>query len=382
MESPITIRHLTTFEEFESLRDDWSKLLAMRKTSSAFLTWEWLTAWWKVNNAGRELWLLTAWSGKDLVGIAPLMLSNEKKHRLRFRLLQSIGALNTDESDFLVRDDDPAIIHSLLDFILQNRHRWDALMLHEFRVGQPSTRTIQEVLTQSRLRIRYKPSPHYHIPLASSWDEYFKSLSKNMRKNLERRLRRMKENHTLEIEHHRGSQIRREHFETIFEINRNGAFPEKYESESERAFHRELLHRMASQGWMEILFLKLDQEPVAFEYGFNVDGRFEDWRTGYNKDFRKQGIGKILLYFLLKEFSEKGYQDFDFLRGDYDHKHDWHPSKRDFAGIIAVNPLHLPGILALIVIPTIWHRVKYHLLPIMEKYRKTSNQREMKDNEQ
>lgn len=382
MESSITIRHLTTLEEFESLRDAWSELFAARETRSAFLTWEWLIAWWKVNNADAELWLLTAWEGKKLVGIAPLMLSKERKYHLRFRLLQSIGALNADESDFIVRNDNPTAIRCLLDYILQNRSRWDALMLHELRVGKPSTQIIRDILAQSGLRLRFKPSPHYHIPLARSWGEYLKSLSKNMRKNLERRLRRMNESHTLELEHCKGSQIRWEHFEMIFEINRNGAFPEKYETESERAFHRELLHRMAAQDWMEILFLKLDREPVAFEYGFNMDGRFEDWRTGYNRGFSKQGIGKTLLHLLLKEFSEQGYQDFDFLRGDYDHKHDWRPSKRDFTGIIAVSPLHLGGNLALIAIPSIWHRVKRHLLPLMERYRKISSDREMKDNEQ
>ena len=74
----VTIKHIQDFETFKGIREDWDRLLENSPLKSAFLTWEWLYGWWKVNRAGRELWLITAWRGNELVGIAPLMLETRK----------------------------------------------------------------------------------------------------------------------------------------------------------------------------------------------------------------------------------------------------------------------------------------------------------------
>lgn len=356
----ITIRHIRNLEEFKSLREPWEHLTNQREIKTVFLTWEWLFAWWKVHCEGRELWLVTAWQGNELVGIAPLMLSTEKKYRLHYRLLQSLGAPNIDESDFLTSNDDPAVLGALCDYFLQNKKYWDAIKLHEFRSNRASTNIIKDIFSKNKLINDVQINDHYHIPISGPWDVYLKTLSKNMRQNLERRLRRTKEMGQLTLEHYKGQNVNWEHFEAIFRINKSGAFPEKYESETERLFHHELFETMRSKGLIEIVFVSLDGEQIAFEYGFNVEGRFEDWRTGYNKDFSKQAIGKILLYLLLQDLFKDGYSDFDFLRGEYEHKHDWKPLKNEFLIISAIRPNHIPSRLALIVIPSIWRWVKEH----------------------
>ena len=259
MISETTIRHINGMDEFESLREAWEKLSSRREVRTVFLTWEWLFSWWKTHQAGRELWLITAWQKDELVGIAPLMLSREKKYLLGFRLLQSLGAPNTDESDFLALNDDPVILGALCRYILQNRNKWDAIILHEHRSSRATTRAIREAFSKDKLVVRTRVNHHYYIPISDhSWDGYLKSLSKNLRQNLDRRLRRIRETNTLTFEHHKGRDIRWEHFESIFDVSKRGAFPEKYESETERAFHRELLERMAPRGWMEIIFVSLD----------------------------------------------------------------------------------------------------------------------------
>ena len=101
---------------------------------------------------------------------------------------------------------------------------------------------------------------------------------------------------------------------------------------------------------------------MAFEYGFNTDGRFEDWRTGYDTNFGDKAVGKVLLSLLLIDLFNRGYQDFDFLRGEYDHKERWKPSSREFLGITAVRPLKLKAQLTLIILPAIWHWVKKKIL--------------------
>ena len=183
-----------------------------------------------------------------------------------------------------------------------------------------------------------------------------------MRRDIEKALRHAKENHPIELKCFRGTGVNWNHFETFFEVNKNGSFSEKYESEKERAVHRELFELMSGKNWIEIVLLYLDGKPVAYEYGFNSEGRFEDWRTGYDRGYAEQAAGKVLLILLLKELFEQGYRDFDFLRGEYEHKDRWKPSSRKFLNIIAVRPTHLPARIALIFIPKVWQWVKANIL--------------------
>lgn len=362
MTGNIKIRHIDSLDDLESLQVSWEKLFKQRKRKTVFLTWEWLFAWWSTHHEGKELWLITAWQMDELVGIAPLMLSQERKYSFRFRLLQSLGAPNTDESDFITKDDDTRVLSALCQYILQNRKKWDAIRLHEHCSSLASTKFIRDAFSKENLIIRSQDMPHYYLTISGSWDAYFKSLSKNLRQNMVRRLRRTQESFSLTFEHYKGQEVTWKQMETIFEINKNGSFPEKYESEKERTLHRKLLDIMKPKGWIEITVISLNGDPVAFEYGFNLDGSFEDWRTGYNTNYGKLGIGKILLYFLLKEFFEQGYASFDFLRGEYDHKRDWQPSKNDFSTITAIHPANIPARIALIVIPALWEWIKVHFL--------------------
>lgn len=366
MPREITIRHIRHLEEFEALHEAWEKLTNRREVMTVFLTWEWLFVWWKTHHEGKDLWLITAWQEDELVGIAPLMLSKEKKYLFRFRLLQSLGAPNTDESDFLSVNDDQEVLSALLEYILQSKKQWDAVTLHELRSSRVSTSTLRDAFSGVNLIIRIETNYHYYIPISEAWDVYFKSLSKNFRQNLERRLRRTKEANVLSFDHYKVQHINWDHFESMFKINKYGTFPEKYESETERSFHRELFEIMRQKNWVEVAFVSLDGEPVAFEYGFNLNGRFEDWRTGYNKNFSKQAVGKLLLYLFLQELFKLGYSGFDFLRGEYEHKQDWQPLKNEFITITTIRPTHLPSWLALSIIPSLWRWTKKHL-HIMDK---------------
>jgi CelD/BcsL family acetyltransferase involved in cellulose biosynthesis len=358
----LSIRHIQDLKAFENLQEAWCILLEQNTEKTVFFTWEWLYSWWKHNQEGKTLWLLTAWRENSLVGIAPLMLSHKIKHGLPFRLLQTLGTPNIDQSDFIALNNDPEIVALFCRHILSQKNQWDAIELNEHKDEDPKTHQICNLLSDDGLIVKVNSNLHHHIPITGAWDEYLKSLSKNMRRDVEKALRHVREKHAIELKCFRGPEVMWEHFETFFEVNKNGSFPQKYESKKERDFHRELFELMRKKNWIEIVLLYLDGKPVAYEYGFNSDGRFEDWRTGYDKGYAEQAAGKVLLILLLKDLFEQGYRDFDFLRGEYEHKDRWKPSSQKFLNIIAVRPTHLPARIALILIPKVWQWVKTNIL--------------------
>lgn len=358
MPNGISIRHIRDLEEFEALQNQWNQLLAARPEKTAFLTWEWLTAWWKHHLENRELWLITAWINNELAGAAPLMKTNMWKHGLRFRLLHSLGSPNCDESDFLVSDGNPEIVRALCNYLHSQRTQWDAIELNEFESKTSTGSSIQDYFTNTGCTIHVNTNYHYHIPIQNSWEDYWKKLSKNLRHNIERRLRRAQENHQVEFRYVKGSSLGWADFETLFEVSRKGNFPEKYASKQERGFQRELLDRMQDHNWIQIAFLYLDGQAIAFEYGFNLDARFEDWRTGFDLSHSELAGGTLLLYYLLKQLYTDGHHDLDFLRGEYDFKEKWLPQKREFIELRIIQPHRLSARLALLWIPNFWHWLK------------------------
>ncbi len=358
MSNEIDIRHIQSLEEFEALRGQWDQLLKERPRKTAFLTWEWLSAWWKHYQENRELWLITAWVGDELVGAAPLMKTRMWKNGLRFRLLHSLGSPNCDESDFLAGGGDMKIVKALCDYLYEQHTQWDALELNEFESKSVTCRFIQDYFINTGCVIQTKTNYHYHIPIQNSWEIYWKKLSKNLRHSIERRLRRAQENHQLDFKYMKGSELTWNDFETLFEVSRKGNFPEKYQSQPERGFHHELLDRMRDHNWIEIALLYLDGQAIAFEYGFNLDGRFEDWRTGFDLNHAELAGGTLLIYFLLKQLYLEEQNDLDFLRGEYDFKEKWLPERREFVELRIVQPHRLSARLALIWMPNLWHWFK------------------------
>lgn len=362
LEQKFTIQHIKGLSEFKQIRHEWDALLSTRLQKTIFLTWEWLYTWWKHHQKNNELWLLTIRHDGQLVGLAPLMLRQVNKYGIRFRLLESIGSLNTDESDFLVVKGYEESYALLLNYIFSQKHRWDAIRLNELNCEVDSTNFIKKHLSELNLINETRVNQHHHIPITGKWEDYVSSLSKNTRDSIKKRLKNARKDFHFEFRYQHGEKVTWDDFETIFQINKNGNFPEKYENESERAFHKDLFELIKSKNWIEIIFVFLDNQPVAFDYGFNLDGRFEGWRTGYDLNFRHQAAGKLLLFLSLEYQFEHGYSDYDFLRGAHEYKSQWHPLSRDFLILISVKRWHLPAWLVLIFLPKSWKWIKKNIL--------------------
>lgn len=362
MKNNIEIRHIQTLEDFQAIRKQWNDLHGTRPQKTAFLTWEWLYAWWKHYSAGKTLWLITAWRENSLIGVAPLMLYQSQKYGLKYRILETLGVPNTDESDFWILENEEEVVRLFFAYILSNKSQWDGINISEMNSESSITPIIINNFKKLNLITETSFGQHYHIPKNGTWEDYTSTLSKNTRESITKRLKRARKNHSLALEHIKNGDVSWEHFKLVFDINRHGKFPEKYNSAQEQAFLKEMTDGMRDKKILEMFLLYMDNKPVAFDFGFNMSGKFEDWRTGYDSNYSVHAVGKLLLYMILKKQFDGEYNDFDFLRGEYEYKTQWNPIAREFISIVAVKRFHLSAYLALIGIPKIWKWVKTNLL--------------------
>jgi len=354
----IRIEHIQDGARLESMQTVWEDLHQNSPIRDVFLTWEWFSAWWKHYHLNKDLWLVAAWQGDTLVGLAPLMRVRKQKYGITFRVLMPLSATDCDVSGFLIRNGDESVVAALCEFIIQRRSEWDVIQLSEIEQNLPQTQTMIIAFQKAGYEIYQTPTRHYYLPVNGTWDDFFNQLPKKLRQNLQRRQRRAEETGTILYTCVKGSEVTWDHFLTIFEINKTGNFPDLYRSEKDQQFHRAIMERMQEGGWIEIHILSLNGEALAYQYGFEMNGRYEDWRRGFSQSYPQLSTGKMLMGMTLEHQFKSGYREVDFLRGVHEYKTDWKPVAREYLKINVIPPQNIKASLAFLLLPRIKNWIK------------------------
>jgi CelD/BcsL family acetyltransferase involved in cellulose biosynthesis len=348
MESEIDVRQIQDTVSFKNLKQQWEQLLALSPTQSTFLTWEWLFSWWKVYGDNKYLWLITAWRGAELIGIAPLMLETRNTF---IRVLTNIGTPQSDISGFIYGAGDKDAVKAIFQYLIHNKKHWDILEFNEFPHTWAEQHEFNHRFTKNSFWILENRNQHFYIQLDNDdWEKYSEKLARKFRYNLRRALKLAEAIGPVKLNQYRGAEVSWEIFKTIVKINRYANYPRIYNSPSERALIKELVEQMASnQNYFEVYILSINNKPVAYEYGFVYQGRFEDWRSGFDTRLPPNvSIGKVLAMKVVQTCIAHKYTEIDFLRGDESYKQEWTPSSRKFTKIRIFNRRKLTAILSYI----------------------------------
>lgn len=343
----ITISRLSTSAEFAEIKDAWTHLFLQNHNQSVFLSWEWLSAWWEIYGEEKELWILIAQDSNTIVGIAPLVLTVQKRAGIKLRVLQTMGMPLVDVGGFLITNESKKITLAFLAYINQHKNFWDILEFNEFVEDGVETATQGSFFAEKKYPVLKQSTEHYYIPTHEDWLSYYDNLSKKFRKNLRRSLRNADKLGKVKFKAYTGHDVNWDVFEKIIEINRHAHYPRLAHSQSEQKFHQELLKNIAHTARFSVYLLFIDEKPAAYEYGFYHNGRFEDWRAGFDTRYDTTvSIGKLLSLKITEHAFGQGYKEIDFMRGDEDYKKDWKPLSRAHVNTRIFQPRKFKSLLA------------------------------------
>ena len=340
-----TIRHITTIKEFKALQNGWNSLLNENHIQSAVLTWEWLFSWWKVFGVEKKLWIVTAWDGGVLVGIAPLMLEKRKKNGIHLQILCSLGTPMNDIGGFIIKNQDVKILESLNNYILSEKKEWDILELNELPLTGIEIDFLRKIFSKKDFFSIEEQNEHYYVSANIEWDEYYASLSRKFRENLRRSERNSNALGVLSLQQYTGNTLTWEKIEDIILVNSQANYPRLSTSKKEQEFLKELLAYAST--WFILYLLYLDGKPIAYRYGFLYKNRFEDWRTGFDTRINpKISIGKFMALKVIEKSFEDKIEEIDFMRGAHAYKKKWQPEIRHFMQLRFFNRSSLKAIIA------------------------------------
>jgi CelD/BcsL family acetyltransferase involved in cellulose biosynthesis len=327
--------NFTLHKDFSEIKPaEWNNLLSESITNAPFLRHEYLSAWWSTRGGGEwpdaELALVSARENEDLIGVAPLFLS-EHDGRQALLFLGSIEI--SDYLDLIVRVDDISrFLSGLMDFLATDSTlSWSNLDWYNLPDDSPLLAALETEASNRGWEFKAEPfRPALYVPLPGDFDEYLMNIDKKQRHEIRRKIRRAEGDfreirwYIVEDEATLDAEI-----DAFLALMANDHHKEEFLTEVMRTQMRESVHAAFQAGWLQLAFLEVNDQKAAGYLNFDYGNRIWVYNSGLDFDYGDLSPGWVLLGYLLQWANEHGRDEFDFMRGDEKYKYKFGGVKRD-----------------------------------------------------
>src|SRR5262245_88594 len=328
--SALSVQKITDVVGFHALRAEWTELLETSPSDCIFLTWEWLSTWWKHLGGGRRLDLLAIRKDDELIGLAPLMASPMRPGRsipCRVRQFLGGGSVGSDYLDVIVK---AGMEQEALGALAAELAR-DGVMVDLAQLNRRSAvaSSLAERLERQGWHVSDQPGEVCpFIELAGhTWPSFLQSLGGRHRYNVKHRLDRLVNRRAMRWELVESEDRRREALATLVFLHRK-RWSERggstaLDAANLVAFHEEFSRLALERGWLRLFVMHLEGNPVAALYGFRYRGTFCFYQTGFDPAHAREGVGQATVGLTIQHAIEEGCTEYDMLHGDEPYKFDW-----------------------------------------------------------
>lgn len=325
---------------------EWIELCEEGPCNDPFLRPEWFMAFVPGLEAGVRL--ITVRRNDKLRAVLPLMSGKTSLHGLRINALSAVYDLNTPRYG-LVHGGDDAERREIADALwnaLTKSGEWDVL---EARLVDTDD-WFRDLLERSKTDgssvgvWQMDPAPYIALPSRENGeqeiDAFFKGSRKHLGKELDRRLRRLRESGSVEF------RVSREYspelidryltLESLGWKGRRGTAAVQHERSSR--LHHDFARAVATAGAFYSYELVLDGRTIAMSLNVGLDTTMYHWRTSYDESFSKFAPGNLLFRRLLLDCVDDGVEKIDFLSPSSPYKRTWATGEREHVAYYVFRP--------------------------------------------
>ena len=309
----MNLETLTSLEG-DNLRKSWNNLVDL-SGNSVFSRYPFVRNVEKYYGDLMKLNILLAYENGDLVGIAPFA---EENGEIKFATGLDYKAI-ADYNDLIIHPNFREQVISLFFDEIKDR----GFVLRDIPQSSPNKPliTFDNEISQSE-------EPSSFVPLPNNWEEYYSQL----RKNDQRAIRVFWEKFPqakLKIV----DQIEEvsEYFQHFVNLHQErcqakglpGCFANDERHQKFKEYHQSLSRDLSEEGNLNMVFILEGNRPIASKYGFKDKDTFYYYLGGFDSEFNKYSISKVLGFATIKNLIENGFKKFDFLRGYEEYKNDF-----------------------------------------------------------
>src|ERR1700693_2338837 len=269
-----------TWDDVRNLSEKLNDLLTNSASNTIFLTWEWLDAWWKNYGLQRPLFVLSAWEGDSLEGIAPFYVDELARWGRNWKCLKLIGdgSRDSDYLDCIVRyGRENEIIGEFVRVLESQRSRWDCLEFHGTPENSPSVRALMAYVREKAWRFSSEPIPCATLQLPGDWNQYLKLLKPRFRTQVRSTMNYYDEKiGAMPVQCEADAQIER-WLPVLFDLHtrrwQSKGMPGVFGENAKRNFYRDVSRAALSKGLLAFHRLDWGGRALALQYGVSLDQR-------------------------------------------------------------------------------------------------------------
>ncbi|MEM8944546.1 MAG: GNAT family N-acetyltransferase [Planctomycetota bacterium] len=323
---------INSAEQLEDYRLAWTALLVETPDASLFQTLDWLLTYWRWFGSEQRLRVLVIRSAGRPIGIVPLCVSVQRYQVGKVRVLTyplsdwgtSYGPIGPDRT---------ACLFAALKHLQATPRDWDMLDLR-WMGGDASRTSLCQALQASGWAVsqsNYQETSLIELE-PSDWPGYRSHLTKKWRHEVTRQQNRLRRLCQVQINRHRpvgaalgDAEPRWDLYEQCLSIAQQSwqgksTTGNTLSHSHVRGFLRDCHQIAAKLGMLDMMVLKLDGQPAAFQYNYVYDGRLFGLRMGYDRAFAQYGAGKALLGWMIEGSFRRGDRTIDLGAGEYPFK--------------------------------------------------------------
>lgn len=315
----MTVETLTSRHWPEQVSKEWRELQEDATTASIFQTWEWNSTWWEHFGANKRPYVVRLDCDGRLVAYAALYEAPGAWNALRF-----VGNFHADYLGMTVRTGfEREAARTLIRHLV--RHETAHLLdLHQL----PDTSALLRVAERMPHSWRRLQAVCSRLTLPQTWEEYWGSLSRNMRSSYRRYEQAADRDLSAELAIATPGTVDAE-ISSLFSLHgrrwRRRGQPGAMFSAQVQRFHRAFSKTAAELGWLRLHVLRDAGTTRAALYAFAFGNATSFYQSGFDPQIGKISPGSLTLGHAIRTAIAEGQQYFDFLRGQEAYKSRWKP---------------------------------------------------------
>jgi CelD/BcsL family acetyltransferase involved in cellulose biosynthesis len=301
--------YTVTIEPFESLYAHW-------RTSDNTLHWPcpfilppWLQTWWNSFGSGYAPHICAVREGNQLAGIAPLMVQGDTACFMG----------NTDVCDYQDCIIAPGKETEFFRHLIVHLQKQGVAFLNLGLVRPDSSvyRHLPPVADALGRAVLCTPEDVVlELNLPATWDEFLHILHSKERHEIRRKLRRLDEAGRTgyrSVEDAGDSITAIDTFLALFSQNRDDKL--YFMTEQMALFFRSAAVALANEHILKLLFLTIDEQPVAAVMCLDYNNTVYLYNNGYNSQYRSLSVGLLSKVFSIRDSIQQHKKKYDFLKG-------------------------------------------------------------------
>lgn len=163
------------------------------------------------------------------------------------------------------------------------------------------------------------------LEFPASFDEYVRSLGKNMREQIKRYPKRLEKQFAVEYQLAQTPDEVRVALDDLFRLHgkrwRARGQTGVLATPRRQAFHREVCEEFLKRGWLRLWTLRCDNRPACVLLSYCYEGRYSFFIGGFEPELMRWSVGTCLFARVFQHAIEEGATEFDFLRGEEEYKY-------------------------------------------------------------